>query len=197
MCAKVSSPLYSISAAGAIGDSMIFQTNRGTSVVRQYFSPRNPQSALQCDGRLIFASVAQAISAVDPDRPFLQDLLTLIPQYQTWPTFIHKYVTGRFGRGHTGVLAIHNQYTRFNEVFWDNVAEAIQFEDKVFRCATDGGRTLTAGASMVLLVDLAFHFKALHPNLFNRPVYDTLPETWVFQNVLDFKTDFTDRQPVF
>ena len=195
--AKLFGPLHSISAGGKIGNSIIFQTHNTRPIVRQYFKPRNTQSPLQCDGRLVFACVAQAISAVDPDRPFLQDLLTLIPQYQTWPTFIHKYVTGRFGRGHAGVLAIHAQYSSFQSVFWDRVAEAIQFHDNVYPCATDGGRTLTAGASFVLLVDLAFHFKALHPHLFNRPVYDTLPETWLLQNVLDFKTDFTDRVPVF
>ena len=195
MCAKTFGPLLSVSASGQIGKSLIFQKTRGFNVVRQYFQPRYTESATQCDQRLVFACTAQAIGAVDPDRPYLQDLQTIIPQYETWPSFVHRYVFERFGSGHAAVLAIHAQYTRLNEVFLDNVAEQIQFRDMVFLCATDGGRTLTSGASIVLLIDLAFHFRALHPNLFNRPVYSDDLESWTFQDYLDFKSDFTDRVP--
>ena len=51
MCAVVIGPLYSVSASGKVGDSMVYGTWRGINWVRAYAIPANPQSTKQVNVR--------------------------------------------------------------------------------------------------------------------------------------------------
>ena len=195
--AKVTAPLQSFSAAGKVADSLIFQTHNGRNVVRKYFQPRNPRTPTQEDNRLIMAYVGQFLDSVDTSLPWFQDLQTLVPPTMTWASFVQQYVTNRFGRGHAGVLAIHNEFTTVpNERVIELFAEAIAYEDKVFLGATDGGRTIEAGASFQLPYLIAQTYRAT-TNLFNRPIYDIEFGAFTTPDAIAFKQDYTARVPVF
>ena len=195
--AKVVAPLQSFSAAGKVGDSLIFQTHNGRNVVRKYFQPRNPRTPTQEDNRLIMAYVGQFLDSVDTSLPWFQDLQTLVPPTMTWASFVQQYVTNRFGRGHSGVLAVVRSYTLLsNENILNIFAHRIAYEDKVFLQATDGGRTITALGSFYLPYLIAQTYRAT-TNLFNRPVYSIAFDDFTADNLIAFKADYTNRVPRF
>lgn len=195
--AKVVAPLQSFSAAGKVGDSLIFQTHNGRNVVRKYFQPRNPRTPTQEDNRLIMAYVGRFLDSVDTSLPWFQDLQTLVPPTMTWASFVQQYVTNRFGRGHSGVLAVVRSYTLLsNENILNIFAHRIAYEDKVFLQATDGGRTITALGSFYLPYLIAQTYRAT-TNLFNRPVYSIAFDDFTADNLIAFKADYTNRVPRF
>lgn len=57
--ARVTGPLFSLSARGTIGDCITYSVWKGIEYVRQWFTPHNPQSAAQTNIRGIFAMGVQ------------------------------------------------------------------------------------------------------------------------------------------
>lgn len=53
--AKVTGPLFSMSASGTVGKAITFSTWKGIAYVREYFIPSNPQSTQQTNVRLAMA----------------------------------------------------------------------------------------------------------------------------------------------
>lgn len=195
--AKVVAPLQSFSAAGKVGDSLIFQTHNGRNVVRKYFQPRNPRTPTQEDNRLIMAYIGQFLDSVDKSLPWFQDFQTLVPPTMTWASFVQQYVTNTFGRGHLAIIDIHTAYLRLgSRLVLGAFAEAIGYEDKVFLRASDGSRTLEAGASFSLPYQIAQTYRAT-TGLFNRPIYDIPLGDFLLPDALAFKQDYTARVPVF
>ena len=193
--AKVTAPLQSFSAAGKVADSLIFQTHNGRNVVRKYFQPRNPRSVDQRRNRVIISLTSQSISSVDSGLPYLTDLLTVVPPTQTWSTYIHKYVTSRFGRGLAGCEALRLDYAGHpNRALIDNFSARIDYRGFFYPNAANTEIFLAGGISFYLLAEIAFEIKAT-TNLFNRPVYDTALNDWTLTHATAFKSDFTRRIP--
>jgi len=92
--AKVTGPLYSMSASGKIANAMVFFGWKGTNVVRQWLKPSNPKSGGQGDARLIMGGTGKAASAVKVDEAFHTQLktLNLVPGGQTKQSFIVKKI---------------------------------------------------------------------------------------------------------
>jgi len=68
--AKVTGPLFSMSASGKIGDSMVFFGWKGVNVVRQWLKPANPKSSGQGDARIIMGGTGRAVGMVKADMAF-------------------------------------------------------------------------------------------------------------------------------
>jgi len=96
--AKVTGPLYSMSASGKIANAMVFFGWKGTNVVRQWLKPSNPQSAGQGDARIIMGGTGKAVGTIQPSSAFHQQLidLNLIPGGQTKQSFLVKYVIDHY-----------------------------------------------------------------------------------------------------
>ena len=96
--AKVTGPLYSVSASGKIADSMVFFGWKGLSVVRQWIIPANPQSADQGDQRIIMGGTGRAVGKIQPGFQFAQQLidLDLIPSGQTKQSFLVKFILDNY-----------------------------------------------------------------------------------------------------
>jgi len=92
--AKVTGPLYSLSASGKIADAMVFFGWKGTNVVRQWLKPANPQSVSQGNQRIMMGGAGRAVGKVEPSSEFAQQLidLGLIPGGQTKQSFLVKYI---------------------------------------------------------------------------------------------------------
>lgn len=92
MCAKVTGPLYSMSASGKIADAMVFFDWKGINVVRQFVVPSNPKTGDQGDQRLIMGGSGRAASAIKKTSEFAASLvdLDLVPAGQTKQSFIVK-----------------------------------------------------------------------------------------------------------
>jgi len=94
MCAKVTGPLFSISASGKMADAMVFFSWKGINSVRQWVVPSNPKSTDQGDVRLVLGGVGRACSAVKKDSDYSDQLVALdiIPANQTRQSYLVKKI---------------------------------------------------------------------------------------------------------
>jgi len=99
--AKVTGPLFSLSASGKIADAMVFFGWKGINVVRSWVIPANPQTALQGDQRIYVGGTGRAAGKILPEMDFAQQLidLELIPSGQTKQSFLVKYILDTYLTG--------------------------------------------------------------------------------------------------
>ena len=92
--AKVTGPLYSMSASGKLADAMVYFGWKGINVVRGWVKPANPQSEGQGDQRIMVGGTGRAVGEIKPAKVFAQQLidLALIPGGQTKQSFLVKYI---------------------------------------------------------------------------------------------------------
>jgi hypothetical protein len=92
--AKVTGPLYSMSASGKLADAMVYFGWKGVNVVRGWVKPANPMSAAQGDQRIAVGGTGRAVGEIKPEKVFAQQLidLSLIPAGQTKQSFLVKYI---------------------------------------------------------------------------------------------------------
>lgn len=111
--AKVTGPLFSMSASGKIADSMVFFGWKGSNVVRQWLKPSNPKSANQGDVRIALGGTGRAAGQVMPNSAFAQQLITLglIPGGQTKQSYLVKYIVNNYLAGATAYAAALAEYT--------------------------------------------------------------------------------------
>lgn len=64
MCAKVTGPLFSLSASGSVGKTLVFSKWIGRDYVRQLVIPANPQSDNQALARTALGSLGRALGFV-------------------------------------------------------------------------------------------------------------------------------------
>ena len=96
--AKVTGPLFSMSASGKVADVLVYFTHKGRNVVRQWLKPANPQSSGQGDQRIVMGGTGRAVGKITVDQPFHQQLidLELIPGGQTKQSYMVKYIIDNF-----------------------------------------------------------------------------------------------------
>ena len=105
--AKVTGPLYSMSASGKIANAMVFFGWKGINVVRSWVIPANPQSASQGDNRIFLGGTGRAAGKVVAGSVFAQQLidLGLIPSGQTKQSYLVQYIIDTFISDDTAYLA--------------------------------------------------------------------------------------------
>lgn len=118
--AKVTGPLFSMSASGKIANAMVFFGWKGINVVRSWVIPANPQSANQGDQRIIIGGTGRAVGKIQPEKDFAQQLtdLNLIPSGQTKQSYLVKYILDTYltsALGYTTQLAACTAHTRYAE----------------------------------------------------------------------------------
>lgn len=82
--AKVTGPLYSMSASGKIANALVFFGWKGINVVREWVIPANPKTALQGNIRMIFANLGRAASAAKETSLFRRDARAVTATGSTW-----------------------------------------------------------------------------------------------------------------
>ena len=87
--AKVTGPLFSISASGKIADAMVYFSWKGRQIVREWKVPSNPQTTLQGDIRQTVGGLGRACSHVHTLSQYAVDTRVVAPAGQTW---ISKFV---------------------------------------------------------------------------------------------------------
>lgn len=89
--AKVTGPLFSISASGAIAKSLVHFPWKGRSVVRKWLKPSNPTTTLQGDIRQTLGGLGRACSAVHTASQYAVDARVVAGPGQTWVSAFVKY----------------------------------------------------------------------------------------------------------
>lgn len=96
--AKVTGPLFSLSASGKLGDALVYFTWKGRNVIRQWLTPANPQASDQGDRRIIMGGTGRAVGKIVADKSFHQQLidLELVPGGQTKQSYLVKYIIDNY-----------------------------------------------------------------------------------------------------
>jgi len=92
--AKVTGPLYSMTASGKIADAMVFFSNKGRACVRQWLIPKNAKTEDQGDRRLILGGVGRACGIVKATSGYETKLNAAvnIPNDQTRQSYLVKTI---------------------------------------------------------------------------------------------------------
>ena len=96
--AKVTGPLFSMSASGKLGDAMVFFGWKGLNVVRQWVIPTNKMSDVQGDQRIFLGGTGRACAEIKPASAFAQQLidLNLVAAPQTKQSYMVAYILNHY-----------------------------------------------------------------------------------------------------
>jgi len=185
--AKVTGPLFSISASGKIADSMVFFGWKGVNVVRQWVIPANPQSVGQGDQRIILGGTGRAAGKVNVGSSFAQQLidLGLIPSGQTKQSYLVKYIIDTYIYDATtyaaelALLTAHTSYSDFQAAA--DTLTIVEF-DLAYAAVVPYDKAL----GVYLLAKAAISLS------FTGTPYTTNITAWVTADINGMVTDMTD-----
>lgn len=108
--AKVTGPLFSISASGKLADSMVHFGWKGLHVVRQWVKPANPQSEGQGDRREMLGGLGRAPKYVQDDTVYYNHAKSVEPAGQTWLSYFVKYIMETYFANLAGYTALWDEW---------------------------------------------------------------------------------------
>ncbi len=184
--AKVTGPLFSMSASGKIGDSMVFFGWKGVNVVRQWLKPANPKSSGQGDARIIMGGTGRAVGMVKADMAFhtqLQDL-ELVPSGQTKQSYLVKYIIDHYLNtltAYTAMLAECTGHTAYSD--FGTLADTLDLVEFDLDYATAAPYDKSLGLYLIAKAAIALNFTG--------SPYDTALTGWTASDITEMGTDFT------
>jgi len=184
--AKVTGPLFSMTASGKIGDAFVFFGWKGISVVRQWVTPANPQSAVQGDQRIMLGGTGRSVGEIQPSKAFAQQLidLNLIPGGQTKQSFLVKYILDHYLTDATAYAAMlaeltgHTSYAAFGAS-----ADTLGIVEFDLDYATIAAYNKALGLYLIAKSAIALGFVGAP--------YTTALAAWVTADVTGMVADFT------
>ena len=172
--AKVSGPLFSLTASGTIAKAMVHFQHKGQGVVRQWIKPLNKMSPDQGDQRTILGGTGRACGAVKVTSAYNGQLTTLklVKGVQTKQSYLVKEIISRFCSDVTAyeaVAAVYGAHTA--KASFDSNAAAIGLYD--FSITYSGTTVVyTAGLQLYLLAAVAIALQ------FTGAPYSTALASW-------------------
>lgn len=191
--AKVTGPLFSMSASGKIGDSMVFFPWKGLSVVRQWVIPVNKESAPQGVQRQILGGTGRAVGEIKAKvgatsvvTAFSQQLidLNLVPAGQTKQSYLVKYIidhylsTPALYTAELAALTAHTSYADFGAA-----ATSLGLVDFVLSYSSLATYDKALGLYLIAKAAAALGFTGTP--------YTTNITAWVTADINGMVTDFT------
>jgi len=184
--AKVTGPLFSMSASGKLGDSMVFFPWKGINVVRQWVIPVNKMSATQGDQRLFLGGTGRAVGEIKPEKSFAQQLidLNLIPAGQTKQSFMVKYILDHYLNSTTNyaselsALTSHGAYAD-----WQSGADTLGLVEFDLDYASVDPYNKALGLYLIAKTAIALGFTGTP--------YTTALASWVTADINGMISDFT------
>jgi hypothetical protein len=143
--AKVTGPLFSVSASGKVADTIVFFGWKGINVVRQWLKPANPMSYKQGDQRQYVGGVGRAVGKIKPGKYIATELirLGLVVAPNTKQSFLVQYILDHYlntetefatelaaASAHTASLAFGTMATTLNIVEFDLAYASVAPFDK-------------------------------------------------------------------
>ena len=199
--AKVTGPLYSMSASGSIGKAMVHFTWKGISVVREWIKPTNTKTSKQGDVRLILGGIGQATrcvglaDATHEDSLYGADAKVCAPTSQTWNSFLVQYVIKNMI---PDASSFESEYTAYSShsAKDDFESNALLLELADFDVPYKGTtHSFTAGFQLYLLGRFGIAMRTLKEGVFNRAPYNKELSTWGSADVTALKNDLLQVTP--
>lgn len=108
--AKVTGPLFSISASGKLADAMVHFGWKGRAVVRRWLKPSNPQTGNQGDRRVMLGGLGRAPKYIQKDSVYYTYALAVEEAGQTWISSFVKYIMATYFVNVAGFDALEDEY---------------------------------------------------------------------------------------
>jgi hypothetical protein len=185
---KVVAPLGSFSASGKIGKALVFFSHLGRNVVRGLVTPANPQSETQGDSRLLLGAIGRSARGVARPSDYYTQVIQSVPAGQTWVSAMITFIIGFYGTGATGVAALNAAFEGHSATNWQAQALLRGLSDLTITYAASAEQTITAGAQLYVLAQMAIAKHAQYATLFNVAPYTTALASWVSSDVVSHKT---------
>lgn len=183
--AKVTGPLYSMTASGKIADAMVFFSLKGRAVVRQWLIPANPKSGAQGDVRLVMGGVGRAVGRVKATGKYAEQLVTLgvVPNDQSKQSYLVKRIIEAYCSNATAFEAEYTEYAAHTakSAFDASAISAGLVTFDVAYKSTD--HSFVAGLQLYLLA------KAGIGLAFTGTPYDTALESWTATETAELIAD--------
>ena len=186
--AKVTAPLGSFSASGKIGKALVFFSHLGRNVVRGLVTPANPKSETQGDSRLLLGALGRSARGVVNPSDFYTAIIQNVPAGQTWVSAMITFMISFYGTGATGVAALNAAFDGHSATNWQAQALTRGLTDLTISYAASAEQTITAGAQLYVLAQMAIAKHASYPTLFNAEPYLTALASWDSADVVSHVT---------
>jgi len=184
--AKVTGPLYSMSASGKLADAMVYFGWKGVNVVRGWVKPANPQSTKQGDQRIRIGGTGRSVGEIKPTFRFAQKLidLKLIPGGQTKQSFMVKYIIDHYiydNTSYAAELALLAATTRKTD--WEALAGVFGIVEFDLDYATAAAYNKALGLYLIAKTACALAFTGTP--------YTLAFTAWTTASITAFGADFT------
>jgi hypothetical protein len=183
--AKVVAPLGSFSASGKIGKALVFFSHLGRNVVRGLVTPANPQSETQGDSRLLLGALGRSARGVARPSDYYTEIIQNVPSGQTWVSAMITFIISVYGKGATGVAALNAAFEAHSATNWQAQALIRGLADMTITYAASTEQTISAGAQLYVLAQMAIAKHSQYPALFNVAPYTTALASWDSSDVVD------------
>ena len=154
--AKVSGPLFSLTASGTIAKAMVHFQHKGQAVVRQWLIPKNAMSDKQGVQRTVLGGAGRACGAVKVTSLYNGQLTTLglVKGIQTKQSYLVKEMINRYLATGSAFNASYSAYSGHTaKTSFDSSAAGIGLHD--FSISYSGlTNVFTAGMQLYLLAKL-------------------------------------------
>jgi hypothetical protein len=108
--AKVTGPLFSMSAAGKVGNAIVHFGWKGIAVVRQWVKPSNPMSEKQGDVRQILGGLGRATRCINKNGAYGIDALAVTASGKTYVSQFVKDIVDNYMNTRTLFEAEYSAY---------------------------------------------------------------------------------------
>lgn len=181
--AKVTGPLFSMSASGKLANSIVFFGWKGLHVVREWIKPTNPKTADQGDIRLIAGAIGRSTSVVNRTSTFAADIKEYMASGLTWPSAISKYMIDNVVNDGTAWDALVTEYEAHtaSSDFDDEAGDLnLQELDISYKGCAD---LAAPGAILYILAKLSTDWELLGTKGFQRTPYTTALASWTLTEI--------------
>lgn len=188
--AKVTGPLFSVSASGKIADAIVFFGWKGRNVVRQWLKPANPMSGLQGTIRLILGALGRACSPIHTTSVVAVDVRLFMKTGNTWIAEIVQYMIDSVVNDGTAWDALVTEYEAHTaKTDFDDEAADINLHE--LDIAYKGCADLAApGAILYLIAKCLSNWYLLGTKGFQRTPYDTALASWVLADIQEMVAEY-------
>jgi hypothetical protein len=187
--AKVTGPLFSISASGKIADAMVHFPWKGLNVVRAWVKPVNRESFDQGDVRCILGGLGRCGKSVVNGSQYHIDAAAILTDTNTWLSKLVRDARSRYMNDGTECMA---QLTIFNNLanvaLWNSNALALGLSsmDLAYKGMAN---SFSYGLQLYMLVKYAIDENALDPTKFVNAIYAKALATWIQDDFDDLVID--------
>ena len=188
--AKVTGPLFSMSASGKLGKAIVYSTWKGISTVREYLIPANPQSGDQGDRRVMRGGLGRAPKYVQTESDFEGYGKAVAPSGQSWISYLVKYIMTTYFTNVAGYDAEHTELSLHaaKNDFRDRGAEiGLTVFDLNYKSMAN---TFTPALQMYMLAKYATDQYLLDNTKFNIAPYTKALADWVNADIVLMIADF-------